>query len=330
MRVFVSLFKSYILFSLSILILSACGSEALVQKGSIIGRVFNEDRSKGIANAQVALSSFNHEAFTDEAGWYSLLEIPFGQYSITVTKESYALHTGQVSVQSENSTLYDVILYSALEIQDASGKSVTKLDFGETVSSLSLMVYNMSDEAIRCSAQTDVSWASVSLIQNLVPAGGGQEIKVYIDRSKLNGGSNSGNLSVVAGSLKKDISIIAIGETRKPKVQTLPMSSHYGTGGGWVDTFNGRVIDEGKPPYKQKGFCFSSSNREPTASVSDIIVGVSGNDGAKEFSFYALEFFATHTYRETYYARAWIMYGENQYEYGDVIEFIFNPLNLSF
>ena len=323
-------FKSYILAILSLLALSACGLDALDQKGSVIGRVYNEDRSIGISNAQVAISAIDQNALTDVDGWYSFSEIPFGQYTITVTKESYAQHTGQISIQSEKSTLYDVVLYSALAIMDASGKAITMLDFGESFSSLTLMVYNISNEAIRCSAQTDISWASVSLIQNLVPEGGSQEIKVYIGRSKLNGGSNIGNLSVVAGSLKKNISLIAIGETRKPKVQTLPMSSYYGTGGGWVDTFNGRVIDEGKPPYKQKGFCFSSSNREPTVSVSDIIVGVSGNDGAKEFSFYASEYFANHPYRETYYARAWIMYGENQYEYGDVIEFVFNPSNLTF
>lgn len=297
--------------------------------GSIIGRVFNEDRSKGVENALVEISTLSRTSLTDGNGWYTLTEIPSGQYKITITKENYASYSGQIYVQSSNSTLYDVVLYPALAIRDASGKVVSELTFGEYVSSLSFTICNLNGEAIRCTTQTNVSWINVSEIQTTVPAGGSQEIIVSIDRSKLNGGSNTGVLSIASASFKKDIDIIAIGETIRPIVQTLPMSAQYGSqDSGWVDTFNGRVVNEGKPPYEKKGFCFSSTNREPT--VADIIVGVSGNDGTGEFSHYALEYFANHTYRETYYARAWVLSGENQYEYGNVIQFVFNPTNLTF
>ena len=320
---------SYILYSLLFLTsTAACGTKTIVQRGTVIGRVFNEDRSMGIAKAHVVINTLDNNTFTDEDGWYCFTEIPVGKYTIIVTKEGYVQDTGQVSVQSQNLTLYDIVLHSALAIRDALGRTVSVLDFGESLSSLSFAVCNMSDDVMQCYTKSDVPWVSVSAIQTPIPPGGGQEIDVSIARSMLNGGTNTGNLSIIAGSLKTVISITAIGETIKPIVQTLPMSSYYGSQSGWVDTFNGKVLHEGKPSYKQKGFCFSPTNTEPT--VKDIIVGVTGNNGARDFSFYAFEFFANHPYRETYYARAWIMSGENQYEYGDVIEFVFNPSNLTF
>lgn len=321
-------FLAFSLIVLSLWTISSCGSDSISPKGSVIGRVYNEDRGRNVADAEVAIDDLNLISYTDEDGWYSITDIPLGQHTITVTKAEYAHHRGEVSIESEGSTLYDVVLYSALSVRDTYGSSITVLDFGETKSSLSFMVLNNGDEAIQCRIETDCSWANVSAINNVIPVGDSKEIIVSIDRSKLEGGHNSGNVSVVSGSWEKNISIKAFEEIIKPKVQTLPMSSYYGSGGGWVDTFNGRVINEGKPSYKQKGFCFSPSNREPT--VSDIIVGVSYNNGAKDFSFYAFEYFGSHPYRETYFARAWIMYGENQYEYGEVIEFVFNPSNLSF
>lgn len=321
-------FLSYTLIVLTLWTFSSCGANSISPKGSLIGRVYNEDKSRNVANAEVAIDDLNLISYTDEDGWYSITDIPLGRYTITVTNSEYARHRSEVSIESEGSTLHDVVLYSALSVRDASGSSISVLDFGETESSLSILVLNNGEEAIQCRVETDCSWAYVVASNFTIPAGDSKEIIVSIERSKLEGGHNSGNLSVISGSMKKTISIKAFEEIIKPKVQTLPMSSYYGSGGGWVDTFNGRVLNEGKPPYKQKGFCFSPSNREPT--VSDIIVGVSGNNGAKDFSFYALEYFANHPYRETYFARAWIMYGENQYEYGDAIEFVFNPSNLSF
>lgn len=313
-------FKSYFLL-LCYLAITACSSNSLEQKGTIIGRVYSENKSMPIENAQVTISPVNQQSITDRNGWYSLSEIPWGQYTITITKENYAQHTGHISIQSETPTIYDVVLHSALVISDASGKAVTELDYGESLSSISCIVQNMSNETMRCYAESKQPWIHIEDFSIQLQAFGSQTIIVSIDRTKLQGGYNSGDITISAGSITKSIIINAYCEIIKPTVQTLPMSSHYGTGGGWVDTFNGRVVNEGSPSYQQKGFCLSSTNKEPT--ISDTILGVTRNDGNKDFSFYALEFFANHLYRETYYARAWIMYGENQYEYGDVIEFVF-------
>lgn len=310
------------LFALSI---SACQTQG-EHSGSILGKISYGDEKMIIEGAHVTLTSEEQEAYSDNYGWYKLDNVRSGLYIITVTKSGFAMHESQVTVKPEQSTTHNISLYPALSIKDINGESLSKLDFGDTQTTLSFSISNIGIDNISCTISHSSQWLNVSDVVNPIIPGDNRSVIASIDRTKLAAGDNNTTIIISTNNIKKAISVIAKCEYQPPIVETLPMSAHYGNGSnGWVDTFNGRIIFEGKPSYYQKGFCFSSTNPVPT--VWDNLLIVDGG-GIGYYSDYAFTFWVAHPQRETYYSRAFVLYGEGQVEYGDVISFVFNPMNL--
>ena len=328
--------KRYIVFLLIIInfIIVGCkksdnASSDSVSKGSIYGVVTDYLTGQPVQNANVQLRPSGETTLTGSDGKYQFLNVEDGNYSITVSKAEYTdlVDDYVIEVRNGGHLKRDVRIQkhiSLLHITDVFGNDITTLDFGSNPSDniKSFYIFNDGTVTINYNLYYSCNWISnVSSVTNNLQPGQNTTITVTIDRSKLNAGNNSTIISIVSNNGSNALQVNAIGEYVEPEVITLPPTSTSGASDICRDVFNGRITVVGNPAYTQKGFCYSTTNTEPT--ISDNRINVDGT-GIGDYSYYNSGFFWTYVYSTTIHYRAWVMYGDNNsIKYGNVITYVY-------
>ncbi len=80
------------------------GGSQPTQKGNITGRVTDHDTGYGISNARVAIQGTSLYAYTDSYGYYTIKDIPVGNYTVVMTATDYTTISGNIIVEA-NKTL---------------------------------------------------------------------------------------------------------------------------------------------------------------------------------------------------------------------------------
>lgn len=327
--------KRYIVFLLIInFIIVGCkksdnASSDSISKGSIYGVVTDYLTGQPVQNANVQLRPSGETTLTGSDGMYQFLNIEDGNYSITVSKAEYTdlIDDYVIEVRNGGQMRRDVRIQkytSPLNITDVYGNNITTLDFGSNPSDnvKSFYIFNDGTVTINFNLYYSCNWIfNVSSVTNNLQPGQNTTITVTIDRSKLNAGNNSTVITIVSNNGSNTLQVNAIGEIIEPEVITLPATNSLGETNMLCDIFNGSITIAGNPSYTQKGFCYSTTNPEPT--INDNRINVEG-DGAGEYSYYNSGFFWTYVYSTTIHYRAWVMYGDNNsIKYGNVISYVF-------
>lgn len=299
--------------------------------GSIYGSITDYATGEHIRNANVQLRPTGETTLTGYDGTYEFLNIPNGDYSITVSKAEYSdlIDDYVIEVRDGRRMRRDVQIQkniSYIRLTDMTGQDITFLDFGSELytTTRSFNVFNNGTVNIHCSIVYSCNWiSSVSALPNTLSSGQNAIVNVAIDRTKLVYGENITTLYITSNNGSNALDIIATGQENLPEVLTLPVTNPDGTQGPLMNTFHADVINTGYPPYTKRGFCWSSTNSVPT--IYDEMAEVPGS-GAGEYSYeWQWDFFNPPTTPETYYVRAWVKYGsENTIKYGNVQSFIFN------
>lgn len=140
--------KLNILFFLCITLLVACSEEQIDEagKGIVKGRVVNKVSFEPIANVKISSSPVTSTVFTDSEGYFTINDVPIGEYSFQAQKEGYLAKfepanvtlnsTSQIvfelSVSSVNNKAPDVPVLTA-PIDNATNQSIaTKLTWTAT------------------------------------------------------------------------------------------------------------------------------------------------------------------------------------------------------
>lgn len=291
----------------------------------IYGRITDYDTGQSVKNANVQLRPSGETTLTGSDGEYEFRNLKKGSYSITVSKAEYTELIDDMIIEVDSKMVKRDLriekLPASIMIVDNNNKPLNYLNFGEEATSMQFTIFNNGPVSVNCSIKHSCPWvASVSNPTSPLSSGASCPIIVTIDRSKLNAGEQSDKIDVASNNGTNQVRISAIGKTIKPQVKTLPVTNADGTVGPWSDYFHGEVTVAGNPPYTKRGFCFSSTNKTPT--ISDNPIEVPGS-GVGEFSYHS-DYFWNHPTKVKYYVRAWVKYGNDEIEYGNVIEFTYN------
>ena len=301
--------------------------ELLQESGSIYGVVTDFATGEPVKNANVQLRPSGETTLTGSDGRYEFLDLPNGNYSITVSKAEYTdlIDDFVITVKTGRSMRRDVQIKkipTTLQIIDNNGNQISSLDFGNDVDSKQFVIFNSGTVAIECNVVASCEWIkSVSNVINPILPGSVCSVIITIDRSKLHAGINTTYVHVVSNNGNRELKITATGKELLPQVTTLPVTYIDGSDSPFNNTFNAEVTQVGNPPYFKRGFCYSSTNTTPT--ISDYYIEVPGT-GLGKYQYTEWDF---PPYTETYYVRAWLMYGDDSsIIYGNVKSFTFNDV----
>lgn len=320
----------------SILLSCETKNDSLVEgTGSIYGVVTDFATGAPVANANVSLRPGGETTLTGYDGMYEFLNVDDGDHTIIVSKAEYTdlIDDYVISIKNGRRMRRDVQirkLPTSLKITDTNGFDITSLDFGidTYVTNKPFNIFNNGTISISYSLVYSCSWIkSVTSVSDKIKPGHNVTVNIEIERSKLAVGNNATDLYVISNNGSNVLEINAIGKEVIPNVLTLPMTSSNGTITPWCNTFHAKVTEEGNPAYHKRGFCFSSTNSNPT--INDNRIDVDGT-GVGEYSYTYRGFYEgamKPPYVVKYYVRAWVMYGkDNQIQYGDVRSFVYNDI----
>lgn len=295
--------------------------------GLIYGVVTDLANRESVANANVSLRPGGETAITGSDGVFEFQKVLPGKYSIVVSKSGYEelIDDYIIQVNSGRTARRDVMLRklsSRIRITDMEGRDITSLDFGsdQFVTNKPFNIFNNLNENVRCEFIYSCDWIkSIYPRPDKISPGQNVTFNVEIDRSRLNVGVNQTVLIIKTNGTSNTIQISAVGFASEPIVETLPATDSHGQITAFCNTFHGRVTDVGKPEYHSRGFCFSTTNSNP--SINDKVINVSGK-GLGDFSY---TYWDMPTVTTTFYYRAWVKYSsDNKVVYGNLQKFTFN------
>ena len=291
----------------------------------IYGRITDYDTGQSVKNANVQLRPSGETTLTGSDGEYAFRNLKKGSYSITVSKAEYTELIDDMVIEVDSKMVRRDLriekLVASIMIVDNNNKPLDYLNFGEEATSMQFTIFNNGTISVNCAIKHSCPWvASVSNPTSPLAPGASCSIIVTIDRAKLKAGEQTDRIDIASNNGTNSVRISAIGKTVKPQVKTLPVTNADGTVGPWSDYFHGEITEVGNPPYTKRGFCFSSTNKTPI--ISDNPIEVPGT-GIGEYSYHS-DYFWNHPNKVKYYVRTWVKYGDDQIEYGNVVEFIYN------
>lgn len=296
------------------------------KQGSIYGTVVDFSTGEPIHNANIQLRPSGETTLTGSDGMYEFIDIPEGNYSISVSKAEYTdlIDDYIIKLKGGQRMRRDLMIEKIptyIRITDMVGQDITGLDFGSNPSTnmLSFSIYNNGIVSIDCDIHYSCKWiVSVSEIPNTLRPGQNVMVTVQIDRSKLDAGNNTTMLYISSNNGSNALLIQAVGDAFIPLVSTLPVTYMDGTITPWCNTFNAEVLAVGNPAYHKRGFCYSATNPNPT--INDNRIDVAGTGLGK----YSYTYWDFPPKKQIYYVRAWVIYGNNKIQYGEVKSFIYN------
>ena len=218
--------------------------ELLQESGSIYGVVTDFATGEPVKNANVQLRPSGETTLTGSDGRYEFLDLPNGNYSITVSKAEYTdlIDDFVITVKTGRSMRRDVQIKkipTTLQIIDNNGNQISSLDFGNDVDSKQFVIFNSGTVAIECNVVASCEWIkSVSNVINPILPGSVCSVIITIDRSKLHAGINTTYVHVVSNNGNRELKITATGKELLPQVTTLPVTYIDGSDSPFNNTFN--------------------------------------------------------------------------------------------
>jgi len=107
--------RVFTIFSIAVLSLCiSCNEDTidLLGVGTVTGRVVEAETFEPIENAKISLNPSNNTVFSDEKGYFIINEVEAGDYSVTVTKESYLTNFKPATVST------DLVVNVIFEMED--------------------------------------------------------------------------------------------------------------------------------------------------------------------------------------------------------------------
>ncbi len=253
--------------------------------GSIYGCVTDFATGEPVKNANVQLRPSGETTLTGYDGMYEFLDIQDGNYSITVSKAEYTdlIDDYVIEVKNGRRVRRDVQiekLPSALRVIDSNGDDISSLDFGveQDVTSRTFSIFNDSPQSLTWWIEENCNWIFdvKSMISNnqsgRLEAGRQEPIKVTINRSLLGTGLKTYILNINSDNGSKELLITAGEEVGLPLVTTQSVSNVSSNS----VTFNGTIVNEGLPPYMERGFVYATTAQPTINSGNKITSAING------------------------------------------------------
>lgn len=259
---------------ISTMIFSGCEGDLPPEKtvGNITFVITEENTPQTLSGVSIQLFSDDNPSVTptdrtDASGRCTFSNIPIGSYHLNLSKPGYESKEGlTLRVNGGDNPYKEISLKRATTTLTVAPEV---LDFGDNASvvqkAFSLVNPNYID--LEWSVQnTDVKWI-ISVCdkngRNYGTTKYNEEVamSVTIDRSKLTVGNNESTIVILSDYGRAELKVKAVG-TPDPSVYMSSVSSI-----GFEDALlTGKIVEEGVPPYKNRGFVV---NDKTGPSVND-------------------------------------------------------------
>lgn len=262
------------------------GGGSTSDSGSIYGCVTDFATGDPVSNANVQLRPSGETTLTGYDGMYGFLDIPDGNYSITVSKAEYSelIDDYVIEVKNGKRMRRDVQiekLPTSLRITDMNGSDISVLDFGAdaSIAAKSFNIFNNGTVSISCQLAYSCNWiSSVSSIPTAISPGQTVPVTVSINRALLSTGQNTTILTVSSNNGSAELIVKAASAVgNPPEVQMSSVNSVTATSalctGGMLNDHGGTLQD--------CGFCYSTSS---SPSLNDHVVRLGPCTGTFSFT----------------------------------------------
>ena len=179
--------KRFLFFFIIGLLFTGCSEDETPGFGSIYGIVTDADTHQPIYGASVILSPSNLSTTTGQDGHYEFTDLEPGQYKIQIQANNYQTNSRQIQVNAGGRSTIDMTLTPTGTLSNLL-LSASTLDFDTGYSELTLSIRNVGNAGTVSwyISEINESWLSVSPQQGKTAMGQSSEIKVTVDRSKIN------------------------------------------------------------------------------------------------------------------------------------------------
>ena len=178
------------------------------EPGSIYGVVTDFSSNEPVAGANVQLRPSGETTLTGSDGMYEILEVPNGDYSITVSKAGYTdlVDDYVITVKNGKKVRRDVQikpLPASLHIYDNDSHEISELDFGadEGVVKKTFNIFNEGTRKINFEIEKSANWiTNINPSAGTIDFGATKPIVVTIDRKLLAIGDNTTTLLITSSA----------------------------------------------------------------------------------------------------------------------------------
>ncbi len=182
----------YILYIATSLFLVACAKDIVDLTGSVHGVVKDYETGEFITNCQVSLHPGGNSVTTSTSGEFEFANLTPGEYTLTFNKSGYNEESKTIVIEASRHVYTDFMLKAKSNFS----LSDEAYNFGDLNAEKTIVCFNNTDENCTYEVVSMPEWLSINKTKGLIYAGSSSSFTMHVDRSQVNYGSYSGNVTI--------------------------------------------------------------------------------------------------------------------------------------
>lgn len=182
----------YILYIATSLFLVACTKDIVDFTGSVHGVVKDYETGEFITNCQVSLHPGGNSVTTSTSGEFEFANLTPGEYTLTFNKSGYEEESKTIVIDASRHIYTDFMLKAKSNFS----LSDEAYNFGDLNAEKTIVCFNNTDENCTYEVVSMPEWLSINKPKGLIYAGSSSSFTMHVDRSQVNYGTYSGNVTI--------------------------------------------------------------------------------------------------------------------------------------
>jgi hypothetical protein len=182
----------YILYIAISLFLAACAKDIVDFTGSVHGVVKDYETGEFITNCQVSLHPGGNSVTTSTSGEFEFANLTPGEYTLTFNKSGYDEESKTIVIDASRHIYTDFMLKAKSNFS----LSDEAYNFGDLNAEKTIVCFNNTDENCTYEVVSMPEWLSINKPKGLIYAGSSSSFTMHVDRSQVNYGTYSGNVTI--------------------------------------------------------------------------------------------------------------------------------------
>lgn len=259
----------YILYIATSLFLVACAKDIVDFTGSVHGVVKDYETGEFITNCQVSLHPGGNSVTTSTSGEFEFANLTPGEYTLTFNKSGYNEESKTIVIEASRHVYTDFMLKAKSNFS----LSDEAYNFGDLNAEKTIVCFNNTDENCTYEVVSMPEWLSINKPKGLIYAGSSSSFTMHVDRSQVNYGTYSGNVTISFKGKKSGDANISISMSKvKLSTPTLSIAPYPTTMSEDGFEIIGTLLATGGAQVTEHGHCWGL-NPAPTITDSRTKLG---------------------------------------------------------
>lgn len=253
----------YILYIATSLFLVACAKDIVDLTGSVHGVVKDYETGEFITNCQVSLHPGGNSVTTSTSGEFEFANLTPGEYTLTFNKSGYNEESKTIVIEASRHVYTDFMLKAKSNFS----LSDEAYNFGDLNAEKTIVCFNNTDEKCTYEVVSMPEWLSINKPKGLIYAGSSSSFTMHVDRSQVNYGTYSGNVTISFKGKKSGDANISVSMSKvKLSTPTLSIAPYPTTMSEDGFEIIGTLQATGGAQVTEHGHCWGLN---PTPTIAD-------------------------------------------------------------